>query len=193
MQDTELQKIKRYLKRELTEKRRQHTYRVADEAVSLAKQYGVDPKKAEIAGLCHDLARNMSQQELDKWIQRLQLDSSLLGNRNLSHGVVAGALLPQLFGIADEDIIDAVTYHTTGRRGMSQLEKVLYLADAIEPGRQYPGLEELRSIAYQNLDQACFIALQRSALYVKEKEAVLDLKTVEAINDLETERKQHGE
>lgn len=192
MQDTELEQINSYLIRELTDKRRSHTYRVAEEAVSLAKQYGVDPKKAEIAGLCHDLARNKSQQELDEWILRLQLDFSLLGNRDLSHGFVAGALLPQLFGITDEEIINAVTYHTTGRRGMSQLEKILYLADAIEPGRQYPGVEELRILAYQNLNQACFIALQQAASYVKKKETPLDQRTIEAIDDLEQKGNNMG-
>lgn len=191
MQSTDKNRILEYIKQVLTEYRLKHTLGVACEAVSLAKRYGEDPDKAEFAALAHDMVRDCSQKELDRYLNDFHLDPGLAGNRSLSHGKIAGALIERDFQINDEDIINAVTYHTTGRPGMSKLEKILYLADAIEPGRKYPGVLALRKKAFIDLDSACFECMKRTVEYVKEKGLCLDRNTILAINEFERERREY--
>jgi ribosome silencing factor RsfS/YbeB/iojap len=175
-----------YIESELSEERRQHTFRVVNEARSLARHFGADPLKAELAALCHDLVRDKTQESINTLIENLNLDKSLIGNRNLAHGKIAGALISREFGITDPEIIDAVSYHTTGRAGMSTLDKILYLADAIEPGRDYIGVEELRALAYIDLDLACILALNQSVEHVRRKGSHLDQDSIDAIIYLES-------
>ena len=89
------------------------------------------------------------------------------------------------FDITDRDIINAVSYHTTGRAGMSTLEKVIYLADAIEPSRNYPGVDALRKEAERDLDKACLMSLTSTAEFVKSSGKYLDYDTILAKDDLE--------
>ena len=84
------------------------------------------------------------------------------------------------YGITDRDIINAVSYHTTGRAGMSLLEKIIYIADAIEPGRNYPGVEDVRVLAWQDLDRACLLSLERTIDFVRGQGNFLDSDTLEA-------------
>lgn len=144
-----------------------HTQGVAKEAMALAKRYGADPEKAELCALFHDSRRNAG---------------------NLEHGRMAAELMEREYHITDTDMIHAVKYHTTGRAEMSLLEKIIYLADAIEPSRDYPGVESLRKLAYEDLDGACLIALERSIQYVRERGLVLDENTVEARDFLQKRR-----
>ena len=163
-------RITEYIEQHLKAKRLKHTYSVAEEAVKLAKKYGEDPQKAEFAALCHDMVFGLPER--------------LAGNVNLSHGKVAAELLKRKYGVTDEDIINAVSFHTTGRAGMSTLEKIIFLADAIEPGRDYPSVEKLRKTAYTDLDRACMDSLAGSVEFVKSKCEYLDPDTVDALNYL---------
>lgn len=88
------------------------------------------------------------------------------------------------FGITDKDILNAVNYHTTGRKGMSLLEKIIYIADLIEPGRNYTGVEDIREMALKDLDKALLASLEQSISFVREKGYDLDNDTVEAKNDI---------
>jgi len=117
------------------------------------------------------------------------LEERYVNNANLAHGKVAAVIIQRDYGICDEDIINAVKYHTTGRAGMSKLEKVVYLADAIEINRNYPGVEELRAIAFDGLDEACLAALKQSRSYIKERGLFFDPDTEKAIADLENKVK----
>ena len=107
-----------------------------------------------------------------------------MDNPNLSHGKVAAVIMKRDFGIEDEDIVNAVSFHTTGRAGMSKLEKIIFLADAIEPGRNYPTVDEIRALAYINLEKACISSLTRTVEYIKGIGEYLDPDTINAINDL---------
>ena len=186
-------RIKEYIDNNLSEKRKIHTYAVADEARKLAKRYGVDPDKAELSALFHDMYRGRPIECLDRLVHEFGLDPRYLGNSNLSHGKVAALVMKRDFGIEDQEIIDAVSYHTTGRSGMSDLEKVIYLADTIEPGRNYPGVEQLRQAAYKNLNEACLMALSRSIDYIDSRGLKLDNDTAQAKRYLteEKERRAH--
>ena len=97
---------------------------------------------------------------------------------------MAADLLKCEWGIEDPDVLNAVTYHTTGRPGMSLLEKIIYLADAIEPGRNYPGVGRLRKLAYEDLDKACAEVMRQTIEYVKHKGCEIDDNTIKAMEEL---------
>lgn len=193
MENTVKARIEEYIENTLSEKRKSHTYAVVSEAIKLAERYGVDPKKAELSALFHDICRGRSVECLDGLIREFGLDLHYLGNSNLSHGKIAALIMERDFGVKDPEIINAVSYHTTGRPGMSDLEKVIYLADTIEPGRCYPGVEQLRQIAYKDLNEACLMALSRSIDYINSRGLELDSDTMQAKKYLteEEERRAH--
>jgi len=173
-------KIKLHIEKNFTEKRKIHTYGVCETAKALAIQYGADVEKAEIAALCHDLYRNVPDSVLNYHVKHLELGDRYINNRNLSHGKVAAATLTRDFDITDEDIINAVSFHTTGRPDMSLLEKIIYIADAAEPGRNYPGVETLRELLKEDLDKAVLFSLNKTIDYVTSQGIYLDPDTARA-------------
>lgn len=175
-----IEKIKEYIERNMSEKRRLHTYGVCETAVKLAQQYGCDTEKARLAALLHDIYRGIPSSTLDYYVRHLGLDEKYLGNANLAHGKIAAATCGREFGVTDSDVINAVSYHTTGRAGMSLLEEIIYVADAIEPGRDYPGVEEIRKAAEEDIDRACLISLSHTIDYVKSEGKYLDRDTIRA-------------
>lgn len=172
--------IEAYIEKKLNEKRRKHIYGVVETAKKLAEKYGSDPEKAETAALFHDMFRSTPVEILNMFVRQLQLDPVLMNNANLAHGPIAAVIMQRDYGIEDEDIINAVRYHTTGRENMSLLEKIIYLADAMEPGRAYPGVDQLRKIAEESLDQACLFSMERSINYIRERNLFLHEDTIKA-------------
>ncbi len=153
-------------------------------AIKLAEKYGADPEKAELAALCHDMYRGMKGKVLNMYVRELGLPDKYLDNPNLAHGKIAAIMIKKEYGINDEDIINAVSYHTTGRENMSLLEKVIYLADTIEPNRDYPGVDELRAVAFEDIDRALLQALENTISYIEARGFFLDEETVKARNFL---------
>ncbi|NLD20313.1 MAG: HD domain-containing protein [Clostridiales bacterium] len=185
MDFTELtNRIKYYIEVNLKDSRREHTYAVAWEAVKLAAHYGADGDKAKIAALFHDMFRNMSLNAMNMYVNHWGLPKKYLDNPNLAHGKLAAEMMKRTYEISDEDILNAVSYHTTGRAGMSKLEKIIFLADAIEPGRNYPTVEETRALAYTDIDRACISSLERTIEYIQGKGDYLDPDTIKARDDL---------
>lgn len=176
--------IEVYIEKNLSEKRKKHVYGVVETAEKLAEKYGCDVEKAKKAALFHDMFRSTPAEILNMYVRQLKLDKVYLDNANLAHGPVAAEIMERDYGISDPDLLNAVRYHTTGRAGMSTLEKVIYLADAIEPGRAYPGVEEIRKLAEDSLDQACLRSMERSIAYIRERDMFLHQDTVNARNDL---------
>lgn len=177
-------RIESHIRKNLNERRLKHTYSVVDEAVKLARHYGADVEKAQLAALFHDMFRSTNPAVLNMYIRQLGLPNKLIDNPNLSHGKIAAEMMKREYGIDDADMINAVSFHTTGRAGMSTLEKVIFLADAIEPGRNYPTVEETRALAYVDLDKACISSLARTVEYIRKKGEYLDPDTENALNDL---------
>lgn len=173
--------IESYLKNNLKPKRVVHTYGVRDMAVELAKRYGEDPKRAEKAALYHDMCKYVEGEELDKRVRELKLSRHYLGNSALAHSKLAAALIQEEFGEKDPDIINAVSFHTTGRPNMSMLEKIIYIADAIEPSRKYPGVEELRALAFEDIDEACLVCMKNTRQRIKGAKQHMDRDTDAAI------------
>lgn len=174
--------INNYLKNNMKESRYLHTLGVKKMAVKLAEQYGADREKAEAAAMLHDICKSDDYpiEVLNRYVRKFDLGDKYIGNRGLSHSRVAAELIPELTGICDEEIIDAVRYHTTGRPGMSLLEKIIYIADAIEENRDYPGVEELRKIAFEDIDKACVKAMSDAIELVKSRGQFLDEESVAA-------------
>lgn len=148
--------LKEILKDRLSSKRYIHTLGVEKMAVSLAKRHGADVEKASLASLFHDYAKNMSGAELLYEAERRQIfiDSVSRQAPTLLHGPVAAELVRERFNIEDENILNAIRYHTYGRMEMTLLERIVYVADAVESGREYEGAEALRTLALFDLDKA---------------------------------------
>lgn len=153
-----------------------HSLRVEKTAVDLAKLHGVNQAQAGLAGLLHDITKQMNNEKLQ--------DKYGVGNsvHKTMHGPTGAAWLHHHGYIEDPDVLSAIRYHTTGRPSMNMLEKIIYLADATEPGRDYPGVEELRELARTNLDEAMMFALDRSLRTLLDRESLIDLDTVNAYN-----------
>lgn len=169
------------LEQNFSEKRLSHIEGVVKTSRSLAEKYGADIEKAEIAALFHDMYKGFDVSESDKLVRELSLDEKYLGNRNLAHSQIAASMMERKFHIDDTELIDAVKYHTTGQSNMSLLSKIIFIADAIEPSRDYPGVEELRKLAFEDIDKACYLSLKRTVDFIKSKGEHLDYDTVIAM------------
>ena len=175
MDYTECERLKKeiipYIEEHLKPSRLEHTMQVTRLAKKMAVKFGADENKAEIAALLHDMAKYEYRPGV---------------NMDFAHSKIGAEMSRDIFGIEDEDILNAIAYHTTGRAGMSTLEKIIFLADAIEPGRNYPGVEEIRKTAETDLDGACILSLKRTIEHVRdEKGWYLHPATVEAKEYLE--------
>lgn len=167
----------------------EHTLRVVDSAKVLAKDFGADVKKAELAAILHDYAKLTPVKDLQAMILKGKEDGRLLDyHPELWHGPAAAYIFQSSFGIKDSEVLNAIRYHTTGRAKMKLLEKVVYLADYIEPGRDFPGVDEVRTVAKHHLDQAMMMALQNTIRFLLEKGAPIFPDTFEAYNDLSLNR-----
>ena len=169
----------------LPEKRKIHSINVSKSAVRLAKILGCDEKKAEIAGILHDTAKYVKYEDVPKYCTKysIVLDDMEQKSTALSHSVVGSYIARHEFGIEDEEILSAIRYHTTGRPGMTDLEKSVYLADLIEVVRNYPMVDELRELAYSGkVDEAVLRSMDNTIGVVLKKKAPMHLRTVEARN-----------
>ena len=168
----------------LPEKRYRHSLGVAATAARLASKNKVDPEQARLAGLLHDYARDLPGRELLALAAGAGLVTCELERRLpvLLHGPVGALLIKQDLGLTDRAILQAVARHTVGAVAMTTLDKIIYLADAIEPERRFPGVEELRRLASMDLDQALLKAFESSIFYLLGKGQPLHPATVEARN-----------
>ena len=176
--------IDNYIRENLNEHRLTHTYGVRDLAVELARIYGADPDKAELAALIHDMAKPLDNDEANREIEKYGLDKSLIDNKNLAHGHIAAAWAEDKFGITDEDILNAARYHTTARAGMSKLEKIIYVADTVEVNRTYEEAAMLREKSLTDIDWVYRYILMWTKENLKERKLELSKDTEEAIAEV---------
>lgn len=171
------------LKKALKDKRFQHVLRVEETAIKLAEQYGVDVEKASIAGLCHDYAKQRSDEDFIAEIKKKRLNPLLLDYGNaIWHGVVGAELIKDELGIWDEDILNAVRHHTTGAPVMTKLEQVIYMADYIEPGRDFTGVKKARVIIAANLQAGVAYQTKHTLAYLIENGKPVYPKTIDTYN-----------
>lgn len=178
-----MKKIKKYLKKHLTKERYHHTVGVAYTAMSMAMKYNPQPDnnefmiKAEIAGLLHDCAKCMDNDKKIRICNKNQISYSKIEAENpyLLHGKVGAYIARKEFDILDEDILNAITWHTTGRPDMSLLEKIIFVADYIEPSRRpIPELNLIRQLAFTDIDQAVIKILENTLKYLNKKGSPID-------------------
>lgn len=166
---TDVKKIRKSLLKMQDEKRYLHTIAVTYTATALAMRYGEDIKNAELAGLLHDCAKCMTNKQRLKICTKHNIHFTEIEQRNpfLLHAKVGSFIAMDTFKVKDSDVINAILNHTTGRPGMSLLEKIIFVADYIEPHRkQAPNLLEIRKLAFEDLDKALIRILEDILVYL---------------------------
>lgn len=177
--------IKEEIKSVLSEKRYTHSLGVASEAEKLARHYGADAEKAYVAGIVHDCAKEIANEKAISLINDtygINLDTITMRTHKLLHGPLGACIAQSEFDIYDAEILDAIKYHTTAKANMSLLCKILYIADYIEPNRDFDGVEELRESAYKNIDEAILTGLDFTLGELIEKGSMFHPDTVHARN-----------
>lgn len=174
------------LKTMIDGKRYQHTIGVVETATRLAEHYGISIEKARIAALLHDCAKGLSSFLL---LQRLEGSDIVIDDMEriitpILHGPAGAVVAREEFGVTDPEVLRAIRFHTTGAPDMTLLDKVIYLADYIEPNRKCPGMEELRQLAWIDLDQAVAMAAGRTIIYEVGRGGLIHPRTVETRNAL---------
>lgn len=184
----DLDYIKEKILEDIGEKRYNHSLRVAKTASNLAKIYGLDEEKAYLAGVLHDCAKYNEK----KYIDKLDIDIS---NYPVSsetdpvlHSFLGAELAKKAYNINDEDLLSAISFHTTGKANMSKLEKIIFIADAIEPARDFKGIEDIRKESVVNLDETMLMLLDSSIKFLISKKLTINPLSIEARNYLIEEK-----
>lgn len=175
--------IKKAMSKQLDAKRYAHTVGVAYTAASLAMRYGADIEKAYLAGLLHDCAKCIETDEKLALCKKykVKLTQFEIDNPFLIHAKLGSCLAEKKYGIEDPEVLSAIRYHTTGKPDMSLLEKIVFSADYIEPGRKLiPGLEEIRKTIFIDFDRAVCLILEGTMRHLKNKEQPIDGLSLEA-------------
>lgn len=172
------------LKERLSVKRFEHSLRVVDTALKLATDWQIDKEKVYLAALLHDYAKDLSAEKLLELGRENNLVISKVEEKqpDLLHGPVGAWLCQTELKVEDEEILQAIAYHTTGRVGMTPLDIVVYLADLIEPGRTYQGVEQLREICHKDIGEGLLFAFDSTLKYVLHRKLLIHPLTVEARN-----------
>lgn len=167
----------------LSPKRFQHTMNVKKLAVRMAQHYGVNTEKTALAAILHDSAKELPRTELLQIMQDNAIIKKGTQNRPepVWHGICAAILAKTQWNVQDEEILSAIACHTTGKENMSKLDKILFLADMTSAERDYPGVEELRSLEMRNLDKAMIQALKMTISFVEQKNAIADPESAKAL------------
>lgn len=188
----DLKTIKKQLHKELGEKRYTHTIGVMNTAMLLASSHGISVEKAEMAGLLHDCAKKMKDKDSISICEHNHVTITEVEKRNpfLLHAKAGAELAKTQYRITDEDILSAIRCHTTGKPEMSTLDKIVFIADYIEPNRTHSDkLPYLRKLAFQSLDDTLVEILHDTLLYLQEKGGEIDPMTKETYDYYITERK----
>ncbi len=179
----EYNKIKEKLSKKLSVKRFDHTIGVSYTAAAMAMRYGLNVDRAAMAGLLHDCAKYMTDDELIEKCTKYGIECSETELRNgyLLHAKLGAYLSKEKYGIEDEEICSAVRYHTTGKPAMSVLEAIVFTADYIEPGRKVlSNFKLIRSMAFVDLDEAVYLILKNTLSYLNdEKESEQSQKEID--------------
>ena len=179
-----ISRYKEYLKANLSKKRYNHSLNVADSAVELAKIYGEDTDKALVAGLLHDVAKELPSEKQREYVLKSQLNVDEVETKShaLFHAIAGAEIARLVFGIEDMDILLAIRYHTVASSDMSRLAAIVYLADLISADRDYKDVKHMRKVAVAGLEKAMLEALSFSITDSVSKGNSIPLSTLSAYN-----------
>lgn len=174
------------IKDRMGQRRYIHSVNVAESAVELARRYGADEEKAEIAGILHDSCKEIPKDEMLQIMTQggIILDAVEQGTSKLWHPIAGSVYARDTLGIKDEDIINAIRYHTTGRAGMSLLEKVIFIADFISAERDYDGVDIMREKAFECLEDAMLFGLQFTITDLAKRKMTIHSNALDCYNDV---------
>ncbi|MCI6174110.1 MAG: bis(5'-nucleosyl)-tetraphosphatase (symmetrical) YqeK [Clostridiales bacterium] len=178
-----LEEMSRKLKRYIDTNRFYHTQGVRYTSTAMAMAHGADLVKAETAGLLHDCAKCISDQKKIRICDKNHIEITDVERDNpfLLHSKVGAYIAAEKYGVKDQEILDAIRYHTTGRPGMRPLEQIVFIADYIEPRRnKSKHLPEIRRMAFRDLDECCYLVLKDMLLYLHSRCGEIDGNTQEA-------------
>jgi len=172
------------LQQMLSPKRFNHSVRVMEASVHLAEKYGEDTEKAAIAGLVHDCAKDLKADAVFPACIKygIPVDSIMKRHPELLHGMIGSHLACELFGINCPEILAAVADHTMGRAGMDKLSSIVFVADYIEAGRSFAGVDRIREAAEESLEKAIVTGIDNTITHILEKGGMLHPRTIETRN-----------
>lgn len=173
----DLEKIRKQLKKELKKERFEHTMGVMYTSAALAMCHNQNMESALLAGLLHDCGKLPTVEEQLKRCREygISLSEAEIAIPALIHAKLGMYLAKREYGVQDEPVLKAILYHTTGRPDMTMLEKIVYLADYIEPGRKpIPGLEEIRKLAFTDIDRAVCVCSENTLRYLEKQGRAID-------------------
>ena len=173
------------VRRHLTQGRFYHSQCVAAQAARLAQRYGGDVEQARLAGILHDIMKDTAPEEQLKILadSGIILTKTQRRNRKLWHSLAGAAYLRGTLGVADQAVVEAVACHTSGKKDMSLLDKVLFVADYISADRDYPGVEDMRRAADRSLEEAMVEGILFTVNELMEQRLPVAAESIEAYND----------
>lgn len=173
------------VKAQMPERRWLHTVGVMETAVTLAERYGEDPVRAELAAILHDVAKYWQTSRMEQMIREHKLDAALLHyDKELWHAEVGAWVAEHEYGVTDQEVLDAIRFHTSGRTKMTLLDKIVCLADYMEPGRDFPGVDTIRELSETSLEQALLAGFDSTISFLLQKGKRIFPLTIDARNDL---------
>jgi predicted HD superfamily hydrolase involved in NAD metabolism len=177
---------KALLKASLPTKRYEHSIAVYKTAKEIAKTCGVDVEKAKLAGLLHDCGREIPTKDFIEKIKEVGIKADIveINQPILLHDKLGVYYAEHKYDVHDKEILDAILYHTTGAPHMSKLAMVIYLADILEPARDYPGVDDLRKLVTQDLEQTLFQAYIQTIKFLLDGKQLVHPNCIEAYNEL---------
>jgi predicted HD superfamily hydrolase involved in NAD metabolism len=175
-----------FLKENLKPKRLKHSLGVEKCARELAQRFGCDPEKAALAGLLHDCAKNLELGKMMEYAKRVgfPMDGASGAGAGILHAPAGAVVAREALGITDREVLSAICWHTVPRPDMSTLDKVVSLADIIEPGRDFEGVQRIRAAAKHDLDEAFRLSLARVMRYVLDEGLFLHPQTLQVYNEM---------
>ena len=186
-----LDRINEDLKKELSEKRYNHSVGVMNKAMELAKIYRINVNKAKLVGLAHDIGKDLSKEEKIKYMEEngLEIDEIERKNVGLLHAKIGADICKKRYGFT-QDMQDAIKFHTTGNENMNDFAKLIFVADKIEDGRNYTNerkmkiLEEMRKLAKEDLNRAVLYELDESIEFTLQKKELIHLDSIRTRNKI---------
>ena len=180
-----IESIKEYLKNNLSEYRYNHSISVMEEAKKLAIHYNCDVDKAMLCGLTHDIAKEYSNTQNEEIIKKYKISKDMLDDFSSKtiHGLIGSFVVIDKYNFSS-DMVNAIRYHTTGYPSMDLLSKIIYLADKIESGKNYPMIDEERRLAYLDIDKAIVFCLENQIRHLKEKNKPINKLAIDTLESL---------